>query len=90
MAKNIVFIDAEISIESKKICDLGAMRADHTIFHSASVWKFYSFIETADFICGHNIIHHDIKYIQTAIRKELKQKPIDTLYLSPLLFPTRI
>ncbi len=89
MAKNIVFIDAEISVESKKICDLGAIRDDRIAFHSGSVSKFYSFIANAEFICGHNIIHHDMKYIQTAIEKELKQKRIDTLYLSPLLFPKR-
>lgn len=89
MAKKIAFIDAELSRDSKTICDLGAMLEDQTIFHSASVSKFYSFIAGAEFLCGHNIIHHDVKYIQEATGRELKAKLIDTLYLSPLLFPKR-
>src|SRR5690606_15331182 len=43
------------------------------------------------FICGHNIFNHDLKYIG----KELTEAGInssniiDTLFLSPLLFPTK-
>ncbi|MBP5759459.1 MAG: RecQ family ATP-dependent DNA helicase, partial [Bacteroidales bacterium] len=39
------------------------------------------------YICGHNIVHHALKYLP-----ELTAAPrhfIDTLYLSPLLFPKR-
>ncbi len=38
-------------------------------------------------LCGHNIIDHDIKYIKPFLRREYIL--IDTLYLSPLLFPRK-
>ena len=37
MAKSVVFIDAEIGVEDKKIHDLGAVRNNRTYFHSASL-----------------------------------------------------
>lgn len=89
MLKSVVFIDAEISVEDKKIQDLGAVKDDRTYFHSASIRDFISFISGADFICGHNIIHHDLKHIRAATKSDLQIMAIDTLYLSPLLFPKR-
>ena len=89
MAKSIVFIDSEIGIEDKKIHDLGAVRSDGAIFHSASVKNFFAFISGAEYLCGHNIVHHDMKYIKPHISNAISDKYIDTLYLSPLLFPKR-
>ena len=89
MAKSVVFIDAEIGVEDKKIHDLGAVRNNRSYFHSASISDFIRFIFGAEFVCGHNIIYHDLKYIQAAIGKEINVGVIDTLYLSPLLFPKR-
>ena len=45
------------------------------------------FISSADYLCGHNIISHDICYLKPYLRKSYKL--IDTLYLSPILFPER-
>lgn len=87
--KPLTFIDAEITADGDKILDLGALKNNNTQFHSASIRDFCSFISDSDFICGHNIIHHDLKYIQSAIKDEIKIASIDTLYLSPLLFPKR-
>ena len=44
-----------------------------------------------EYICGHNILNHDLKYIGQQLRQpELQLKgAIDTLHLSPLLFPTK-
>ena len=89
MTNKIVFIDTEISIKEKNVCDIGAMKDGNAIFHSNSISKFYHFIADAKFICGHNIIHHDLKYLPFAEEKKLKTKAIDTLYLSTLLFPKR-
>lgn len=89
MLKSVVFIDAEISVDDNKIHDLGAVKDDRTYFHSASIRDFISFISGADFICGHNLIHHDLKYIRAATESDLQTMAIDTLYLSPLLFPKR-
>ena len=89
MTNKIVFIDTEVTIKEKKVCDIGAIKDRNVVFHSASISQFYHFIADAKFICGHNIIHHDLKYLPFAKEKNLKAKAIDTLYLSPLLFPKR-
>lgn len=88
MKKSVVFIDSEISIDGK-INDLGAVKLNCAYFHSASVRDFISFISGSDFICGHNIVHHDLKYINASVEEIIKIPAIDTLYLSPLLFPDR-
>lgn len=89
MAGSIVFIDSEVGVGDKKIHDLGAVRNDRTTFHSASIQDFSKFIDGADFLCGHNIVHHDMAYIRPHLADEFSAEYIDTLYLSPLLFPKR-
>ena len=89
MAKSIVYIDSEIGVEDKRIKDLGAIKDDRSSFHASSLRDFYAFISDADFVCGHNIIHHDLTYLTPHFEKPLRGEPIDTLYLSPLLFPCR-
>ena len=54
MTNKIVFIDTEVSIKEKKVCDIGAIKDENTVLHSASVDKFYHFIGDAKFICGHS------------------------------------
>lgn len=89
MPKSIVFFDTETSIKENKILDIGAVRGDKAIFHSPSIVDFCSFISGADFLCGHNVIHHDLKYMIPHMKGVLQQGIIDTLYLSPLMFPKR-
>ena len=88
-SKSIVFIDSEIGVEDKRIKDIGAVYEDGSELHSASIRDFSDFISSAAFVCGHNIIHHDLKYILPALPIPIEAKAIDTLYLSPLLFPER-
>lgn len=89
MAESIVFIDSEIRVSDKKIADLGAVKEDNTQFHSPSIRDFSAFIADATFLCGHNIVHHDLRYLRPLLAQPLSAKPIDTLYLSPLLFLER-
>ncbi|MBS1777409.1 MAG: RecQ family ATP-dependent DNA helicase [Bacteroidetes bacterium] len=88
---SIAFIDTEIDPISKKILDIGSIKDDGTIFHSNSISDFIKFLTGTKFICGHNILNHDIQYIQRAIidAKVDSNNIIDTLFLSPLLFPTK-
>ena len=88
MDKRIAFLDTEIGVEDKKIHDIGAVHSDGTTFHSSSLRDFIMFISDAGFVCGHNIVHHDLKYIAAAMGKDMAIPAIDTLYLSPLLFPS--
>ena len=84
----LVFIDVEIGIDDKKAHDFGAVKDSGTELHTGSKKDFSSFIENAEYICGHNIIRHDLKYL-TDIERIKDKKTIDTLSLSPLLFPKR-
>ena len=78
-------IDVEVGLKDNKIHDIGALRYDNAIFHNASKKEFYDFIDNVDYLCGHNIIHHDIKYLFG--EDSHKWQLVDTLYMSPLLFP---
>ena len=89
MAKSVVFFDTEIGVDDKKIHDIGAVRSDKGTLHTASVSDFCAFVADADFLCGHNVVHHDMKYLAPVVDGRVPKKIIDTLYLSPLLFPKR-
>lgn len=89
MPKRIVFFDTEVGVEDKRIHDIGAVRSDGASFHSSSLREFSDFINNTDYVCGHNIIHHDLLYINSRTEKPITKPAIDTLYLSPLLFPKR-
>lgn len=88
---SIAFIDTEIEPESGKILDIGSIKDNGSSFHKASVAEFIQFLNGVQFICGHNIFNHDIKYIGDALKDAgIKSTTIiDTLFLSPLLFPTK-
>ena len=81
----IVFIDTEVNPYTKKVVDYGAVREDGAILHTHSKADFDAFVSECNMVCGHNIIHHDLKY--TGLRNH--PTVIDTLFLSPLLFPKR-
>ena len=89
--KSIAFIDIEIEPKSQKITDIGCVRSDGSTFHKNSVADFIRFLDGTQFICGHNIFNHDIKYIGTALSDAgfKTANILDTLFLSPLLFPTK-
>lgn len=89
MAKDIVFFDTEVGIDDKKIHDIGAVRSDKATLHTASVSEFCAFAAGSEFLCGHNAVHHDMKYLAPLADGRLPKKIIDTLYLSPLLFPKK-
>ena len=84
----LVFIDLEVGTIDKKVHDFGGLNEDGSELHSSSKKEFSLFIRDAAFLCGHNIIHHDLKYLNELGEIRHKQA-IDTLYLSPLLFPKR-
>ena len=81
----IVFIDTEVNPYTKKVVDYGAVREDGAVLHTHSKADFDAFVSECNMVCGHNIIHHDLKY--TGLRNH--PTVIDTLFLSPLLFPKR-
>lgn len=83
--KPIIFVDTEVSEADNKAYDFGAVSESGEKLHTGSFSEFHSFISNAKYLCGHNIIDHDSKYIAAPENAEY----IDTLYLSPLMFPNR-
>lgn len=83
----LAFVDIEASSDRKKILDFGALQDSGKELHTSSKSDFTNFISGAEYLCGHNIIHHDLIVLKD-IALSRKNK-IDTLYLSPLLFPKR-
>lgn len=80
---SIGFIDTEIEPKSHKILDIGSVKHKGNSFHSDSIANFISFLKSTQFICGHNIFNHDLKYIQNAITASGINPAIiiDTLYI---------
>ena len=86
-ASRCAFIDVEVGLNDHRIHDIGALRCDGAIFHSAKRSELLVFLKDVDFVCGHNIIHHDAKYLFGDVAHQWIL--VDTLYVSPLLFPQR-
>lgn len=88
---SIAFIDTEIDSTLHKILDIGGIKGNGSWFHQTSIGEFIAFIKDTQFVCGHNILNHDIKYIGSALDQAgiRPSNIIDTLFLSPLLFPTK-
>ena len=88
MGREIVFIDLEVGVADQRILDFGAVKDYSRILHTKSKADLSAFVSGADYVCGHNIINHDLIYCGELI-KGRAYLPIDTLYMSPLLFPTK-
>ncbi len=88
---SIAFVDTEVDPQTKRILDIGGIREDSATMHSNSISQFIEFIQDSRFLCGHNILNHDIVYLEPVVPNEVTRKLqlIDTLYLSPLLFPSK-
>ena len=81
----IAFIDTEVGVDSQRVWDYGAVREDGAVMHTQSAQEFNTFVSKCYVLCGHNIIKHDLKYLNLQRRHVI----IDTLPLSPLLFPKK-
>src|SRR6476660_5714320 len=88
--KTIAFFDLETNSKNN-ILDIGCVRWDDSTFHEGSVHSFLEFIKNVDFLCGHNVHHHDLKQLHNFLGNTSfgSSNAIDTLYWSPLLFPSR-
>ena len=62
-AENYAIVDVEVGLKDHKIHDIGALRPDGATYHKASRKELLDFLRNTDYVCGHNIIHHDAKYL---------------------------
>jgi ATP-dependent DNA helicase RecQ len=88
--KTIAFFDIETNSKNN-ILDIGCIKTDDSNFHNGSVHSFMEFVKDSDYLCGHNIHHHDLKHLHHFLGNTAlgSANGIDTLYWSPLLFPSR-
>lgn len=84
--KPYIAYDSEISAKNE-VKDIGAVSSLGHTFHLNSMKEFSIFIKNTKFLVGHNSIHHDNKYLKSCFHRN--HHFIDTLYLSPLVFPKR-
>lgn len=84
----IAYIDLETDHDNHQIRDIGAICGEHQL-HSANIAKLLPIIAAADCFCGHNFLAHDYLHLRAELVQLNKneQDIIDTLLLSPLLFP---
>lgn len=86
--RSIVFIDTEIDFKTRRVLDIGCVGNNGRTFHGSSVPSFLDFTSGAEFYSGHNILRHDLPVLQRNFHNGISKPVIDTLYLSPLLFPS--
>ncbi len=86
MIDKILYIDIETN-KKGKITDVGALFNGQEL-HENGLFKLERWIDQAEYICGHNIVAHDIPFIEKVLEKEVfkNKKIVDTLLWSPLLF----
>ncbi len=80
-------LDTEVGNSDHRIHDIGALRYDGAVFHKNDRNALEQFLNDGHvtYLCGHNIVHFDAKYLHHKVTE--KRQLVDTLYLSPLLFP---
>ncbi|MBR3712464.1 MAG: RecQ family ATP-dependent DNA helicase [Bacteroidales bacterium] len=81
----VIFIDLEVNPQNNKVLDYGAVTANGETLHTTPKADFEDFTKGYQFICGHNVCHHDSNFF----RRGEGTVFIDTLYFSPLLFPEK-
>lgn len=85
---DILYIDLEIEQGKGTLTAIGAIHNGKT-YEGASLNDLNAFAQGARFIAGHNLIQHDLKYLENQPKTEAlgNLPPIDTLLLSVLLRP---
>ncbi|MGB5821140.1 MAG: RecQ family ATP-dependent DNA helicase [Saonia sp.] len=86
MINKILYIDIETTKQGK-IKDVGALFNGQEL-HESQLTKLEYWINQAEYICGHNIVAHDIPLLERVLGNEIfkNKKIVDTLLWSPLLF----
>ena len=86
MINKILFVDLETTKQGK-IKDVGAIFNGQEL-HENRLIKLKTWIEQAEYICGHNIVAHDIPILESVLGNDIfiDKKIIDTLLWSPILF----
>lgn len=87
--QDILFLDIETNPKSRSV-DYGAVFNGQEL-HERNTQRLEQWIKAAKYICGHNILKHDIPELKKTLGSSLfeNKKYIDTLLWSPILFVKR-
>lgn len=87
---NILFFDLEVHKTTKNILEIGAILQEDQ-FRKSAPEAFFQFGKSAEIVCGHNIVDHDLPILEKHLPGHaIISKPvIDTLFLSALLYPKK-
>ena len=88
----IAFFDIEVNTTSKNIETLGLLIGSVKTTETSITKIKNIFLQlNPKYICGHNFVNHDKKYLSTTSFNSIFEKIhiIDTLFLSMLLFPNK-
>ena len=90
MHNQILFIDLETTLNGK-LKDIGALFNGQE-FHGNDLKKVKEYISSSEYICGHNIINHDLPILKERLGQEVFNECliIDTLFWSPLIFANNL
>lgn len=97
---SLLSLDLEITKDNKRLLHMGAVllrsndteaKADVRSNADQALARLTELAAHADFVLGHNVLHHDLPWLQQHSNKPdlaLFRRPvIDTLFLNPLAFP---
>jgi ATP-dependent DNA helicase RecQ len=89
MQDQILYIDLETTLNGK-LKDIGALYNGQE-FHGNDLKKVEEFITCSKYVCGHNIINHDLPILRERLGEQIFDGciVIDTLYWSPLIFANK-
>lgn len=93
MMSDILFIDLEVGTNSHKIYAVGALyKEEHYNGQSVSAIRELYFKYKPEFICGHNFINHDKRFlVETSFNPIFETaKIIDTFFVSMLVYPDKL
>lgn len=89
----ILFLDLEVASNSGEIYAIGALYKDEKYLgQSIGAIRDLYFKYTPEYICGHNFINHDKRFlVESSFNPILdKAKVIDTYFVSMLLYPDKV
>ncbi len=89
--QEILFFDVEADPKTGKIKEIGAYSSSGNGFPKLSSSSLFQISKAYSYIAGQNILNHDLPLLKVGFGNVefLKKEIIDTLFLSPLLFPKK-
>ncbi|QIR79974.1 hypothetical protein FA592_13800 (plasmid) [Sulfurospirillum diekertiae] len=85
-SSSIVFIDLEVTKHTQTIASIGAYIDEENGFEGQSLHELIRLCvqQTPSYVCGHNFIDHDKRYLENSTFNALLQR-LKTRYALPLL-----